>query len=183
MGAPQPVAVRERRSSLPRDIACAILDGFDRHYRLFRGAAVEAKALFERGDWPRMRALAVERIQMYDRRVDESVRSLVDRFPEAEVDEALWPAIKLAYIGLLHEHRQPECAETFYNSVACRVLDRFQLIRVPMDVYQISHLPFTVLPRDLIIVIGAAVAICLIATIYPSRQAAKLDPVQALRYE
>jgi isocitrate dehydrogenase kinase/phosphatase len=39
-------------------------------------------------------------------------------------DESLWPDIKRAFIGLLHEHRQPECAETFFNSVACRVLDR-----------------------------------------------------------
>ena len=50
--------------------------------------------------------------------------SCSERFPEAERDESLWPAIKLAYIGLLHEHRQPECAETFYNSVACQVLHR-----------------------------------------------------------
>ena len=71
-----------------------------------------------------MRILARERIQMYDRRVEEAVRSLLDRFPEAEVDESLWPAIKLAFIGLLHEHKQPECAETFYNSVACAVLHR-----------------------------------------------------------
>jgi isocitrate dehydrogenase kinase/phosphatase len=46
------------------------------------------------------------------------------RFPEAEREETLWPGIKLAYIGLLHEHGQPECAETFYNSVACQVLHR-----------------------------------------------------------
>ena len=61
---------------------------------------------------------------MYDARVEEAVRGILDRFPEAEVDETLWPAIKLAYIPLLHEHRQPECAETFYNSVACAVLHR-----------------------------------------------------------
>ncbi len=67
--------------------------------------------------------------------------------------------------------------------IACRVLDRYQLIRVPMDVYMISHLPFTILPRDFLFVVGSAVVICLVATIYPSRQAAKLDPVQALRYE
>ena len=47
-----------------------------------------------------------------------------DTFPVVVRDESLWPEIKIAYIGLLHEHRQPECAETFYNSVACRVLDR-----------------------------------------------------------
>jgi isocitrate dehydrogenase kinase/phosphatase len=123
-GAAQVVPLHERRSSLPQDIARCILAGFDKHYRLFRTAAVRAKELYERAAWPEMRALARERIQMYDRRVEEAVRALLDRFPEAEVDEALWPAIKLAYIGLLHEHRQPECAETFYNSVACAVLHR-----------------------------------------------------------
>jgi lipoprotein-releasing system permease protein len=65
----------------------------------------------------------------------------------------------------------------------CRVLDHFKLIRVPVDVYQISYLPFTVQPRDFILVVVAAVLVCFVATIYPSRQAARLDPAQALRYE
>ncbi len=63
------------------------------------------------------------------------------------------------------------------------ICDRYQLIRVPTDVYQISHVPFRVLPLDFSIVVLAAVVICFVATIYPSRQAAKLDPVQALRFE
>jgi len=71
-----------------------------------------------------MRRLARERIQMYDQRVQEAVDLLLARFPDAAKDESLWPGIKLAYIGLLHEHQQPECAETFYNSVACAVLHR-----------------------------------------------------------
>ena len=62
------------------------------------------------------------------------------------------------------------------------VFDRYQLIRVSVDVYQISHLPFTVLPRDFAFVIAVAVLICFVATIYPSRQAARLDPATALRY-
>jgi isocitrate dehydrogenase kinase/phosphatase len=120
----QVVPVRERGASLPREIARTILEGFDKHYRLFREAALEARTLFEQAAWPAMRSLARERIQMYDRRVQEAVDVLLDRYPEAEVDESLWPAIKLAYISLLHEHKQPECAETFYNSVACQVLHR-----------------------------------------------------------
>jgi isocitrate dehydrogenase kinase/phosphatase len=120
----QVVQIPERRGALPQDIARAILAGFERHYRLFREAAIRAKALFERGAWAEMQALARERIQMYDLRVEEAVRTLLDRYPEAEVDESLWPAVKLAYIGLIHDHRQPECAETFYNSVACQVLHR-----------------------------------------------------------
>jgi len=63
------------------------------------------------------------------------------------------------------------------------VLDRYELIKVPVDVYQVSHVPFTVLPLDFAMVVGAAVIVCFVATIYPSRQAAKLDPAQALRYE
>jgi isocitrate dehydrogenase kinase/phosphatase len=112
------------RAERAAEIARAILAGFDRHYRLFREASREAKRLFEAGDWKGLPGLARERIQMYDQRVLEAVERLRTRFPEAESDESLWPAIKLAYIGLLHEHRQPECAETFYNSVACAVLHR-----------------------------------------------------------
>lgn len=63
------------------------------------------------------------------------------------------------------------------------VLDRYELIRVPVDVYQVSHVPFRVLPLDFALVIVAAVVVCFVATIYPSRQAARLDPAQALRYE
>ena len=63
------------------------------------------------------------------------------------------------------------------------ILDRYQLIRVPIDVYQISFVPFTLLPLDLVAVVAAAILICFVATIYPSRQAAKLDPAQALRYQ
>jgi len=120
----QVVPLHERRSNLPQDLARCILAGFDRHYRLFREAAIKAKALYERAAWPEMRALARERIQMYDRRVQEAVEELLEHFPQAARDESLWPAVKLAYIPLLHEHKQPECAETFYNSVACAVLHR-----------------------------------------------------------
>jgi lipoprotein-releasing system permease protein len=62
------------------------------------------------------------------------------------------------------------------------VLDRYQLIRVPGDVYQVSYMPFTLLPLDLLIVVVLAILVCFVATIYPSRQAARLKPVEALRY-
>ncbi len=62
------------------------------------------------------------------------------------------------------------------------VLDRYKLIRIPMDVYQVSHVPFVVLPLDFALVVVSAVLICFLATIYPSRQASKLDPAEALRY-
>ena len=63
------------------------------------------------------------------------------------------------------------------------VLDRYRLITIPSDVYQVSYLPFKLLPWDLVTVVVAAIFVCFVATLYPSRQAARLDPAQALRYE
>ena len=63
------------------------------------------------------------------------------------------------------------------------VADRYKLVQVPLDVYQISYVPFRLEPLDFTIVVLSAIVICFLATIYPSRQAAKLDPAQALRYQ
>ena len=66
---------------------------------------------------------------------------------------------------------------------ATQVLDRYQLIKIPSEVYQVTYLPFKLLPWDFTVVVIGAVIVCFLATLYPSRQAAKLDPAQALRYE
>jgi isocitrate dehydrogenase kinase/phosphatase len=108
--------------TVAREIAQTILEGFDKHYRLFRETSARAKERFERADWAGVHRANVERIQMYDRRVEEAVAVIGERFPT--IDELLWQEIKQGYIGLLYDHKQPECAETFYNSVACRVLHR-----------------------------------------------------------
>jgi lipoprotein-releasing system permease protein len=65
----------------------------------------------------------------------------------------------------------------------CWVLDTYKVVHIPMDVYQVAYVPFIVLPLDLAIVVVSAIAICFASTIYPSRHAARLDPVQALRFE
>ncbi|SRR6266571_2384298 len=66
---------------------------------------------------------------------------------------------------------------------ACQVLDHFRLLRVPVDVYQISYVPFTLLPGDAAVVIAGALVTCFLATLHPARAAARLDPAEALRYE
>ena len=70
-----------------------------------------------------------------------------------------------------------------FGCVTIYFADRYKLVRVPLDVYQISYVPFRLEPLDFVIVIVSAIVICFLATIYPSRQAAKLDPAQALRYQ
>ena len=66
---------------------------------------------------------------------------------------------------------------------ACQVLDRYKLLRVPQDVYQVSYVPFTLLPSDAALVIVGAMLVCLLATLHPARGASRLDPAEALRYE
>ena len=67
--------------------------------------------------------------------------------------------------------------------VISHVANRYQLVRVPIDVYDIAWIPFTIEPVDFALVVGAALLICLVATIYPARQASRLDPAEALRYQ
>jgi lipoprotein-releasing system permease protein len=70
---------------------------------------------------------------------------------------------------------------TLLGLAACAVLNRYELIRLPSDVYQITHLPFLVEPADVAVVVLSAIAVCLLATLYPSRQAGRIDPAEALR--
>lgn len=112
------------QAALAKRIAEGILAGFDRHYALFRGVTAGARDRFERADWQAVQEAARERIQFYDRRVDETVAALRAGLPLDSCSEGLWQQVKLAYVGLLHGHRQPELAETFYNSVFCRLFHR-----------------------------------------------------------
>jgi len=105
-------------------IARTLLEGFDKHYRLFRESSAAAKSLFERGEWSALQVAVKERIQFYDDRVAETVQRLHHEFNAETVDDIVWQQAKLYYIGLLTNHSQPELAETFFNSVFCKILHR-----------------------------------------------------------
>ncbi|CAM8636111.1 COG4579 Isocitrate dehydrogenase kinase/phosphatase [Comamonadaceae bacterium] len=111
-------------SSVAYDIARALLDGFNRHYQLFRTESARAKHRFETRDWHGQQRAQRERIEFYGLRVQECSRRLEREFKAGEQGAEVWQQIKLHYIGLLVNHHQPELAETFFNSVTTKILHR-----------------------------------------------------------
>lgn len=111
-------------SPLARDIAQAMIDGFNRHYTLFRTESARARHRFETCDWRGQQRAQRERIEFYDLRVRECQRRLEREFKAGELPMTVWQQIKLHYIGLLVAHQQPELAETFFNSVTTKILHR-----------------------------------------------------------
>ena len=111
-------------SQIAFDIAHTILDGFDKHYRLFRQASQAARSYFESANWAVAQQAARDRIGFYDKRVLECVQVLEDEYDDSELTDSVWRETKLHYIGMLSGHKQPELAETFFNSVCCNILHR-----------------------------------------------------------
>jgi isocitrate dehydrogenase kinase/phosphatase len=106
------------------EIAQTLIDGFDRHYRLFRETTAAAKRRFEQADWHGQQRAQAQRIEFYDQRVNEAVARLRQDFKVEQLSMDTWQQAKLHYIGLLTDHHQPELAETFFNSVTSKVLHR-----------------------------------------------------------
>ena len=105
-------------------IAQTMIEGFNRHYRLFRECSAAAKARFDAADWVGVQVAVKERIAFYDDRVREALEQLREEFRAEALDDAIWQQAKLYYIGELLDHQQPELAETFFNSVFCRIMHR-----------------------------------------------------------
>ncbi|WP_319409530.1 lipoprotein-releasing ABC transporter permease subunit [uncultured Desulfosarcina sp.] len=66
--------------------------------------------------------------------------------------------------------------------VLCTLLKRYSFIHLPADVYYISTLPVNMKTSDVILIALCALIICFAATLYPARQAAGIDPVEAIRH-
>ncbi|MGA1575966.1 MAG: isocitrate dehydrogenase kinase/phosphatase AceK regulatory subunit, partial [Burkholderiaceae bacterium] len=111
-------------SNVAHEMAQALLDGFERHYRLFRESSANAKQRFEQRNWAEQQMAQRERIAFYDQRVAETVSRLTESFAAQTQPTAVWQQVKLLFIGMLVGHHQPELAETFFNSVTTKILHR-----------------------------------------------------------
>jgi lipoprotein-releasing system permease protein len=67
--------------------------------------------------------------------------------------------------------------------LCCWLANTFELIKVPVDIYQISFVPFHIRIFDLAMIIGVSLFISLLSTLFPSHRASRVDPVIALKYE
>lgn len=113
-----------QKQNLAKQIAQTILEGYNRHFRIFSEITSGAKQRFEKADWKAERVNSRLRIEFYDKRVDESIEILRYQFEIDPFDDALWYLVKSYYTLLLQNHQQPELAETFYNSLFCRVFSK-----------------------------------------------------------
>ncbi|MCH7881729.1 MAG: bifunctional isocitrate dehydrogenase kinase/phosphatase, partial [Proteobacteria bacterium] len=109
---------------LSKDIARSILTGFDRHFAIFSKITKGARERFENADWEAERIASRERIMFYDIRVKDAIRDLHKLFDLDSFIGALWFDVKREYVQLIQNHKQPELAETFYNSVFCALFHR-----------------------------------------------------------
>jgi lipoprotein-releasing system permease protein len=70
-----------------------------------------------------------------------------------------------------------------FGSLLCTVLKHYSIVELTGDIYYFTtKLPVRLELLDVVIIVGAALVICFVATLYPARQASKLDPVEAIRY-
>ena len=121
-------------------IAKKILLGFEHHYQNIKSASIEAKRCFEEKEWEKIENDSKLRLNFYDEQVDVFCKNLSSELKKqtlygakAEFNETqkmdkfnsdFWKNTKHVYIELITAHKQPELAETFYNSVFCRIFSR-----------------------------------------------------------
>lgn len=110
-----------------KKIAYLIMGGFDKNYRKYTRITRGAQERFEKRLWNECQQSIRERINDYDQSVSDIVAELFDVMTPSQEPLELWVEMKLAYTKLLATHPQFELAETFYNSIICRIFKHGQI--------------------------------------------------------
>lgn len=114
---------RETKETI-KAIAQTILDGFENHFKLFSKITAGAQQRFERADWVAVQKASRDRIYYYTQRVDETIDKLQHEFDIQKLSDHNFKELKLRYILLLLNHKQPQLAESYYNTVFCKLFHR-----------------------------------------------------------
>jgi isocitrate dehydrogenase kinase/phosphatase len=109
------------REQLAADTAAVIVAGFEEYNNEFRSITRRARRRFEEREWQLGQRDAVERIELYDQRVERCVAGLVGRMGALIADESLWAEIKTRYGALITDRADREFYKTFFNSVTRKI--------------------------------------------------------------
>lgn len=104
-----------------KKIAYQIMSGFDKNYRWYSRITRGAQERFEKRLWTESQQANRDRINHYDQSVSDVVTELYNALNPAQEPTQFWHALKHEFNQLLSTHPQFELAETFYNSVICRI--------------------------------------------------------------
>ena len=105
----------------PAQAADILAHGFDDYHQRYRAVTRRARDRFERREWQGVRRDTVERLNLYERCVGETLGSLRDQVGERIVDPALLTRVKQAYTEVILGRHDFELAQTFFNSVIRRL--------------------------------------------------------------
>lgn len=111
-------------NSTPEDVAKRILGGFNQHYENINSASIQAKEYFEKRQWDLIEKESKLRLNYYDEQVGLYCSELKSELEQKERIPGFWRSVKRYYVHLISEHKQPELAETFFNSVFCHLFER-----------------------------------------------------------
>ncbi|MGZ5429510.1 MAG: isocitrate dehydrogenase kinase/phosphatase AceK regulatory subunit, partial [Thermoanaerobaculia bacterium] len=98
-----------------------LLRAYEEYTRAFGEITRRAPARFSGCDWHGTRADALERLELYRKRLDPAIRDLESLFGGGVSDVALWRAMKTLFARFAADRQDLELAETFFNSASRRI--------------------------------------------------------------
>ncbi|MEH6578763.1 MAG: bifunctional isocitrate dehydrogenase kinase/phosphatase [Amphritea sp.] len=111
----------------PHLIAESILAGFILYRERFQQITAYAQLNFEKADWQAVQGSAAERIDLYEEMALQVTQHIREEVDERLLDHNLWMTAKTCYGQLALQRTDVELAETFYNSIYCRLMDHLQI--------------------------------------------------------